>query len=254
MKKVILICVILSVVIILSSCGLETGSTEPVDLQTTVMTVENLDNMYLVWLNRDLNANYESFDKALTEQIIIYEADKSRENLYRVCLVLSEMPNRANYNNMIISYYENLLESMSTDNEYMQYINSNWNRLFKRTSIASFFDDYIEALYQSDMKDKFEYIVNNLDLYISEPEEIIKTAAYSSINIDPEKGIDNERRLMLQVLLKYEDKYAYIVNNGHKLILALNIAEYAQGLGEFDLADEYNRKKDELKMLIINEN
>lgn len=243
MKNIIIYCIILLILITaMSACSNNSLVVESSDIQTMQMTSDVMDEMCLASLNKDLNTDYESFEEALNEQICIYEAKKNNENLYKVCLVLYEMPLE---HDLIIEYFGRFLDILGEDKTYYEYVNSNWNELFRRTSMSVYMVHYLTTVYDSGDKDRFKYVVSNLELYVADPQQIIMTAAGTATTIDGQ-GTQEEYRLLKDVLLQCEKTYGDKVDTIYQAVIASGIVKCAERLGEADLAEEYTEKKEDL--------
>lgn len=250
MKNIIIYCIVLLILItVLSACN-NSLVVESADIETAQMTSESVDEMWLTSLNEDLNTDYESYDEALDDQISIYEAKNNNENLYKVCLVLYEMPLE---DDLITEYFGKFLDNIADDNAYYEYVNSDWNELFRRTHMSGFMVEYLSSVYDSGNKDRFKYVVSNLELYVADPQQIVMTAAGTATTIDGQ-GTQEEYRLLKDVLLQCEKTYGDKVDTIYQAVIASGIAECAERLGETDLAQEYTEKKDDLLKTISGDN
>lgn len=249
MKKIIIYCHILLILITVMSACNNSLVVESADIETAQMTSESLDELRLGLLNKDLNTDYESFEEALNKQISIYEAKNNNENLYKVCLVLYEMPE----GDMITEYIGKFLDNIADDNAYYDYVNSNWNELFRRTNMSGFMVKYLSSAYDSGNKDMFRYVVSNLELYVADSQQIVMTAAGTATTIDGQ-GTQEEYRLLKDVLLQCEKTYGDKVDTIYQAVIASGIAKCAERLGEADLAEEYTEKKEDLLKTIPGDN
>lgn len=251
MKNIMIYCHILLILITaMSACSNNSLVVESSDIQTMQMTSDVMDEMCLASLNKDLNTDYESFEEALNKQISIYEAKNNNENLYKVCLVLYEMPLE---HDLIIEYFGRFLDILGEDKTYYEYVNSNWNELFRRTSMSVYMVHYLTTVYDSGDKDRFKYVVSNLELYVADPQQIVMTAAGTATTIDGQ-GTQEEYRLLKDVLLQCEKTYGDKVDTIYQAVIASGIAKCAERLGEADLAEEYTEKKEDLLKTIPGDN
>lgn len=234
MKKVRKYILILVIVALLSACNNTVLEAEP---SSTIMTVEGMNQIWLDLLNEDFGTDYKSFEQALNEQIKIYENENGIDNLYKICVVLNRIGNHPAHYDMIIQYYGRLLDNMALDKAAYEHI----NELFEN-GMWSFMEDYLTALYESNKKDRFRYVIDNLELYISDHLEIIKTAVMAVVILDNNQASDDDYRLLLNVLLECEQNYGEKVYTSYQSVLAKQIWACADSLGEAELAEKYKQK------------
>ncbi len=233
MIRVLNVCIII-IILVLFLCGCAN------DFTKIQVTDNYIDNVTLEGLNEDFDTEYASIALALKDQIALYEEKNSNDNLLRVCKVLSETSPRSEYNDKIVKYYGLLLEAMTQDRIFWTCVNSELNY------INQYMDDYLSALYESNMKDKFRYVISNLELYISDPIEIVKTAAHAVSIVEAQQGSEEDYEFLKEMLIRCEQEYADRVDIIYQAIIAKQIAVCADKLGETELAKEYTKKGDSL--------
>ena len=232
MIRITNLCII--IIILLLLCGCE------YDIIETQVNGDYIDGIVLDGVNKDFGTDYKSLEKALNDQIALYKENSTSENLLRVCRVLSEMSPRSKYYDLIVKYYGLLFDAMTKDSLFFKNVNS------EVEYTSQYMDDYLSALYESNMKDKYSYVISNLELYIADPTEIIKMAATGVSIIDSNQGSMEDYILLKEVLFKCEQMYADRVDIIYQAIIAKQIAICAAKLGDTELAEEYTEKGDSL--------
>ena len=232
MSRITNLSIIIILILILCGCRY--------DIMETQVNGDYIDNIVREGLNEDFDTEYKSLDQALEDQIALYNEYNTNDNLLRVCRVLSEMSPRSEYYNLIVKYYGLLLDTMTQDKIFFTDVNSELHY------INQYIENYLFALYESNMYDKFRYVMSNLELYIDDPQEIIKTAATGVSIIDSNHGSTEDYILLKEVLFKCEQMYADRVDTIFQAIIAKQIAICAAKTGDIELAEEYTKKGDSL--------
>ncbi len=232
MSRITNLSIIIILILILCGCRY--------DIMETQVNGDYIDNIVREGLNEDFDTEYKSLNQALEDQIALYNEYNTNDNLLRVCRGLSEMSPRSEYYNLIVKYYGLLLDTMTQDKMFFTDVNSELHY------INQYIENYLSALYESNMYDKFRYVMSNLELYIDDPQEIIKTAATGVSIIDSNHGSTEDYILLKEVLFKCEQMYADRVDTIYQAIITKQIAICAAKTGDTELAEEYTKKGDSL--------